>query len=292
MSTQTIDQTLCRRCGLCAQVCSAGVYEMTDDGPEVLEERAGACIECGHCMAICPTKAVSVPGLDYEEFAPLPEPVTSPEELSALMLRRRSIRAFEDTPVPRELLERIVAAAAAAPMSFPPTDVEVTILTRREDVAKILPVAVQQTEQLMTMTRSVIGRWVLRRMTGDKTFRLLKDVLLPVMAPAVEEHRRSGLDFATWGAPALLVFHVGPTSLMGETDGAIAATHAMLMAEALGLGTILLGFAAAALQQSPPLRQELQIPPDCEVLSVLAVGYTNRKFLRTIPRELRSVNWV
>lgn len=292
MSTHTLDAARCTRCGLCVEVCTAGVYEITDEGPEVHGERAAACVECGHCMAICPTQAVSVPGLDYREFGPLPQGAASADQLHALMLRRRSIRAFEDTPVPRELLERVVAAAAAAPMSFPPTDVEVTVLTRREDVAQILPVAVQQAEQVTAMTRSAIGRWVLRRMAGDKTFRLLRDVLLPLIGPALEEHRRSGLDFVTWGAPALLVFHVGPTSLMGETDATIAATHAMLMAEALGLGTVFLGFAAAALQQSPPLRQQLQIPPDCEVLSVLAVGYTKRRFLRTIPRELRNVKWV
>lgn len=292
MSMHEIDETLCTRCGVCAQVCSCAVYAMTDEGPEVIEERAAVCVECGHCMAACPTEAVCVPGMDYEEFAPLPEPAASADELHALMLERRSIRAFEDTPVPRELLQRVVDAAAAAPMGFPPTDVEVTVLTRREDVAKILPVSAKQTEQLNGMMKSAIGRWVLRRAVDAKTFRLLRDALLPMMGPALEEHQRNGLDFVTWGAPALLLFHVGPESLMGETDCAIASTYAMLMAEALGLGSIMLGLATAAVQQAPELKEEFRIPAGGEVLSALAVGYTKRKFLRTIPRELRGVTWV
>ena len=53
------------------------------------------------------------------------------------MRARRSIRKFQDKPVPAELLDRIVGAAATAPMGIPPTEVGVVVLPDRERVAAL-----------------------------------------------------------------------------------------------------------------------------------------------------------
>jgi len=290
MPTHAIDATLCTDCGLCAAVCGCLIYEQTDDGVRVNEGMARLCFHCGHCMAMCPTQAVTVEGFDYADFRE-PGEATTAEGLLGLMLQRRSIRAFTDQPVPREVLQQIVDAAATAPMGIPPSGVEVTGLTMREQVAQIVPVSVKQIEQLAKMTGSRIGRFMLRRMMGSRGYREVVDCLLPLVGPGLRMYHEQGTDLITYDAPAMLLFHVGPDAVAGETDVVIAATHAMLMAEALGVGSIMLGFAQAAVAYSKELKARFGIPVDHEIKNALALGYARHSFKRSIPRQLRRVAW-
>ena len=89
----------------------------------------------------------------------------------------------------------------------------------------------------------------------------------------------------------MMLFHSAPDSLAGETDMVLAATHAMLMAEALGVGNIMLGFANAAVQQDKALKRQFGIPEKNEIRNALALGYSQRTFRRSVPREMRAVQW-
>lgn len=292
MTMPHIDESLCTHCGQCVAICPCWAYEQADEGVRVNEDTAGLCVACGHCMAVCPAKAVTAPGLDYGAFADLPGGAASPEALSALLLRRRSVRAFTDEPVPRDLLQRIVDAAAAAPMCFPPSPVEVTVLPDRTQVAAIMPEAAKLFETLAGHMRTAVGRFMLRRMAGEAAFTLIREYLLPFIGPGLERYRREETDWVTWGAPALLLFHAPKEAVTAETDCILAASHAMLMGEALGLGTIMLGWATAAIQFSLALRARYGIQGDSSLHQVLAVGYARHEFQRTIPRTLKSVRWV
>jgi nitroreductase/NAD-dependent dihydropyrimidine dehydrogenase PreA subunit len=291
MPTHVIDPSSCTKCGLCAEVCGTWVYRRTDHGIEVDPAMAALCMRCGHCMAVCPTRAVQVEGLDLAGFQDFAEPLATPQALLALMRRRRSMRVFEDRPVPREVLQQIVDAAATAPMGIPPSGVEVTVLSRREQVAAIVPVSIKQIQLLNKLAGNFLGRLILKRMMGAKAYREVVEYLLPLIAPAMDVYQRDGTDFVTWGAPAMMLFHSAPDSLAGETDMVLAATHAMLMAEALGVGNIMLGFANAAVQQDKALKRQFGIPEKNEIRNALALGYSQRTFRRSVLRELRAVHW-
>lgn len=90
----------------------------------------------------------------------------------------------------------------------------------------------------------------------------------------------------------MLIFHSARSAAAGETDCVLAAAHAMLVAEALGLGTIMLGTVQFSIQRDKALRASYGIPEANDVFNVLALGYQSRRFRRTIPRAFRSVNWV
>lgn len=292
MTMPRIDETLCTRCGRCVAICPSWAYERDDEGVYVNEDTAKLCVACGHCMAVCPTRAVTAPGLDYSAFADLPPDAASPEALSALLMRRRSVRAFTDESVPREVLQRLVDAAATAPMCFPPSPVEVTVLPERAQVAAIMPEAAAQFESLAGHMRTAPGRFMLRRMAGEAAFTLIRDYMQPFIGPGLERYRRDEADWVTWGAPAMLLFHAPKKAVTAETDCLLAACHAMLMGEALQLGTIMLGWATAAIQFSPDLRARFGIPSDNAVRQALAVGYAQHQFQRAIPRTLKSIRWV
>lgn len=288
MPRQTIDAALCRNCGLCVRVCKSGVYAAGEPTP-VLAPDPGPCLGCGQCVAVCPTAAIAVAGVAPGGTA---EAASGPAELLALMRRRRSIRLYKPDPVARELLEQLVEAAKAAPMCFPPSLVECTVLASREQVAPLAPALVKQLRQLRRMIGSAFGRFLLRRLAGRQAFQLIMEHLAPMMGPWLDQPEADGEDFCTWGAPALLLFHQDKHTSTGETDCLLACTQAMLMAEALGLGAVQLGFAAMAVERDPELRQCFGIPADNTIHATLAVGWPAVSFARTLDRQLKSVRWV
>ena len=133
----TIDHDKCNGCGLCTEVCSDANIIMKDGKAAVTDENGVfGCIACGHCMAICPTGAISVNGrtLSPDDLIPLPDKseAATYDSLINLFNRRRSIREFKDKPVEQELIDKILAAAATAPMGLPPSDVSVLVLNGKE----------------------------------------------------------------------------------------------------------------------------------------------------------------
>jgi len=53
------DYRLCKRCGICVDLCPASVLDWDDDGRPYLRDREG-CITCLDCELRCPDWAVQV----------------------------------------------------------------------------------------------------------------------------------------------------------------------------------------------------------------------------------------
>lgn len=286
-----IDPNLCRNCGLCVTVCQSGIYAQGEGHAVLAAQPPSKCFLCGQCVAVCAPGAITLEGSRGGKEIGAVEAAAA-EQLLALMCKRRSVRVYRDEPVPYELLEQIVQAAAAAPMCFPPTDVEVTVLTTREHVAPIAPACLKQVRELHKLTASSLGRLIFRCMAGAQAYQLIMKYLLPHFTPWLNQPGIEEWDFCTWGAPALLIFHQRRDKPTGETDCLLASTHAMLMAEALGLGSIMLGLASATIERDKSLRERYALPSGNAVYHTLAVGWPGVHFSRELERELKRVNWV
>ena len=201
------------------------------------------CIVCGHCVAACPTGSVA-----HAEFPPAKvHPVDyaampTPAQVELLMAARRSNRALSQRPVPQEMLDRIVAAADLAPTATNARQLGYTLVTD--------PVLLRRMSEY---TLGVFGKLADRLshpLVRPWLSRLLPDVYRYV--PVFRKMRREyagGNDRILRGATAVLLIHAPKESRFGAEDANLAYQNASLMAEALGVSQIYMGFVLTAVRQ-------------------------------------------
>ena len=111
----TIDQELCNQCGACVDDCPFHIIELAPDYPALNPARAHHCIRCQHCLAVCPTGALSILGLRPEDSLPLPESLPAADRVAALIRGRRSIRSFRPEPLDPHQIDHLLRTVANAP---------------------------------------------------------------------------------------------------------------------------------------------------------------------------------
>jgi ferredoxin len=129
---------------------------LVDEKAATIEARADACILCGQCVAVCPTESLTMPQMPMEDFERLPEQPFEYGEFFDFLKLRRSVRVFKDEPVEREVTQKILDAAATAPMGFPPHTTEVVVIDSREELNFLLEQFVKDYEvgDLIPLTKS------------------------------------------------------------------------------------------------------------------------------------------
>lgn len=253
---------------------------------------ANACIRCGHCVAACPTGAVAVEGIAPEDVFPLPPGRPDADTLERLLERRRSVRAFREEPVPRAVLERLVAMVALAPMGYTPHKLDVTVVERPETMRDALPPMVALYDELVRAWRRPLLRWFVSRTLAPDARHALASHVLPTLAARLEGTRAGRWDTITRGAPAMLLFHSLPDAGNASEDAHVAAAWALLAADALGLGATVIGLVPPAVEKSPELRRLFGIPAAHRVHAAVIVGFPRYRFLRGIRRRWPAVHWV
>jgi nitroreductase/NAD-dependent dihydropyrimidine dehydrogenase PreA subunit len=289
-----IDLQTCSRCGACAKACPNQIMEWAEgEAPGFRADRISLCIHCGHCMAVCPSRSITAGGLSYEkDFFDLPMGGLGEADFFNFLSGRRSIRNFEEKPVPREMLQRIIDAVTLAPMGVPPHKVEVTVVQNRAMIKKALPHLMKLYGDLKKWMKNPLARFLIRRRMNPETFNTLQNHVLPEMEKGLPEMKEKGRDIFTRGAPALLLFHAHRASENHTEDVPIALAYGLLAAHALGLGATAIGLISAAVERNRKLRKLFQIPGDNEVLASMIVGYPKLSYKRGIRRDLAKVSWI
>jgi nitroreductase/NAD-dependent dihydropyrimidine dehydrogenase PreA subunit len=288
----TIDRTTCTDCACCAQICPTDVLRLDAGHVGIHADTPLGCIACGHCMMVCPEQSVTVTGrgLSPTDLTPLPPPEqrATAEAFAALLQARRSVRRFTDQEVDAALLERIVALAASGPMAIPPWDVGCVAVRGRAEVRFLAAGIIQGYAGFLKVVRPWLLA-LLRPFVRATTYERFRSFIRPLAEMYLEGHRQ-GRDLLFYDAPAILVFHHSPYADLA--DATIACTYAMLAAEALGLGTTMIGGAAPMLQRNPALCRRLGIPPNHTPAIALILGYPATRFLRAVRRRFIDVKGV
>ena len=285
----TVDLSTCKKCHICAEICPAGIIA-ADDSVRFIPGREDLCIRCGQCMAACPARSLSVEGLSYDnDFFELPLFQEDwKDAFLGLISSRRSIRNFKEKQVPRELLEKIVEAISFAPPGFTPLTLELTVVNNRELISQAVPLVAGMYNSLIKITGSPAGRFMLKRMAGRDTYKVLADHVLPLMKLRMPGLKAGTEDSIAHGAPAMILFH----SNQNNEDVFIALAYGLLAAHSLGLGACAIGLIPPAVERNSELRKMFRIPAQNRVIGAMVLGYPRYKYSLGIKRSPAGVNWI
>ena len=274
----TVDTSKCIKCGRCINTCSGMVIEFGKQGyPEMIEfERYGwrGCWRCEHCLAVCPTGAISI--FDKKpENSLLPPPPEMGNYMEQLIVNRRSCRRYLDKNVEPEIIDRILSAMAAAPTGGNPCGVEYTVIDDKERVKQIWNVAYPKMEQ-------DAKRHIYTSSFSDFYYRKMKQSEKTV--------RKDDLLFC--GAPHLFIAHercVGKWAEDSKVNCNIATTYFELIANAFGLGTVIMSYPSDVLQElAPKAREMLGIPSDHYMKLIVGFGYPEIEYARGVQKDRSS----
>jgi ferredoxin len=286
-----MDIAACTGCGKCADICPDEVFSITGGKAVAGLGKFVGCIACGQCVAVCPSEAIEVKGrgmtIGDRIALPKPDQRATADQLDALLIARRSVRRYKEQEISRVIVDRILAAVTTAPMGIPPSNVGVLVLHGREKVRRFAADACDSFKRLLKRMNPLIMGFM--RLTMKKAdYQAMRDFVVPLLKYLTNMNER-GLDRFVYDAPAVLLFHYGPTD--DAADSHIATTYAMLAAESLGLGSCMIG-STEALGHDKKWRQKYGIPAENKIGLALTLGYPAVVYHSAIRRRLASVKIV
>lgn len=287
-----IDYSRCSGCRLCVKVCKGAPLKWENDRVVVDQTQGFGCFGCGHCMAVCPAGCITVYGRclspdDIYEHSPDIEPADY-SRLLDLMKRRRSIRNFSDEEVSSQAIDNILAAAATAPMGIPPSEVGVVVISGRKKVAAFAADIVTHIRN-MKWQISKPAVYMMRPFMSKDSFEAFLS-FVPALFEAIDEGAQNGQDFLFYDAPLVMMFHA--SAFADPVDSYIAATYAMLAAEAQGLGSCMIGSVAPVMKNSNKLKQKYGIPAANQPGLAIIFGHPAIHYRRGVERTLASVKYI
>lgn len=291
-----IDHATCKSCGLCGEVCPRHLLEVVEDSgnrrTEIAAERAGLCMTCGHCLAVCPTGSISVDGLEADAFQPLSPMEIGERQLLTLLRQRRSVRRYKKKPVSRDVLERIVEAVHASPTGTGSVSNGVIVVERRDAIESMMEHTYSMYEGLERALKNPIARFFVKRKAGARAVSTLDRFVMPGMHWYMRWRKEGRSDEISRDCPALMLFSGPADEPMVEENCTIAAFHAILMAETLGVGTCFNHLIPPACNRVPELRNMLGLAAGAEVHASVTMGYPAVKFRRAIHHRAAEVRYV
>lgn len=271
MNSLIIDTQKCTRDELCVAVCPMNVIRMNGQGPEWIERGEQYCINCGHCVAVCPHGALSLPSMSADQCLSLSsEWRLSPPQMEQLLKGRRSIRKFTPQPVKREILSRVFDMASFAPSGKNAQQAQWLVITDAEEVTRLAELTIKWMRSL------VAERSLLARALGMKGLISAWD---------------AGDDQILRNAPHLILAHApqkNPSALQMCT---IALTYVELSAIPFGLGTCWSGYFQFAVAQSSAVQEALMLPEGQQCFGSMMVGYPQLEYQRIPRRNTPQVTW-
>jgi nitroreductase/NAD-dependent dihydropyrimidine dehydrogenase PreA subunit len=307
MGRMKVDEAKCTGCGLCVENCLFRTWQMgADKKPHWRED--WACFSCYNCMVACPKDAISIDypyhvdsGFWKTQPGPLPavrplQPFTAdgkPDEFTdteKLILTRRSVRNFKDTPVPEPLIRRVIEAGRFAPTSGNCQPFQFVVVTKKSLI-----------DEMNAVSSMVINGMYNRYMDEEGVKEIAKGFEANPGAPGGWDPRiiLGGVGKAVvgkvnsvlLGAPAVILIAADYRSIGGpQIQVGIAGENMILAAISLGLKATWVGFVAYA-GASPPLMAKLGIQPPFSIASSIVLGYPKFKQEGIVAREFRPITW-
>ncbi len=262
-----IDEEKCIHCGLCEKDCIANIIKLDENKtPQIAEKDEDRCIKCQHCLAICPTGALSILEKDPQNSDSCDNFPTA-KQMQNLIESRKSFRQYKHENLPQETLDKLKSMLKYSPTGCNNHGLHISII---EDVEVM--------DKFRNRTNNTIKKILLSTGTNtiSKKFTHYKSAFL------------NGDDVIFRGAPHMIVVSAPITAPCADIDPTIALSYFELYAQSLGVGTLWCGFAQICLKLIPELCEFLEIPEGYKPGYVMLFGPSDIKYARTTqPEEIK-----
>lgn len=263
MQLIAIDTEKCKKDGICITECPFNLLKENSDGiPGMIPGGDATCMKCGHCLAVCPTGALTFGGGAPDLCEPVKKDLTIEADAMAHLLKtRRSVRVYKDKPVPRETAGRLMDMMRWAPTAKNLQPVHWTLVDDRQKIRKMAGMTIDWFRECNVFPE-IIATW-----------------------------DNGGEDLVLRDAPFLAIAHAHKDALNPPADCAIAVTTLELAASAMGIGGCWAGFFMRAANNYAPLEAYLDLPGGHNVYAALMLGYPKFRYQRIPAREGEKVRW-
>jgi nitroreductase/NAD-dependent dihydropyrimidine dehydrogenase PreA subunit len=273
MSLFTIDQKKCKRDGMCAKECPAQIIVLADKDafPTLIDNGEESCINCGHCVAVCPHGAFTLKTMTPAECPKIQrDRIFDAAQIKQLLMSRRSIRFFKDKIVSHSLIEELIDTARYAPTGSNKQQVEWIVFENPKEVNSLASMVIDGARLMLPVIpdESMVRKMKRRIAQWDE-----------------------GIDPMLHGAPHLIVAHCVADLPFAEVDCVNALSYLELYAHAKGLGTCWAGYLIAAANFHEPLTQALALPSGNKCYGAVMLGYPQYKYTRIPKRNAPDVTW-
>lgn len=274
MKPFAVDPEKCNHDGLCVEECPARIIRLGPDDPVPVPtaDFKDYCIACGHCVAVCPTGAFALDWLSPAQCPPLAREMRlSGEQAEQFLRSRRSIRTYQEKPVERWKIEKLLEIAGCAPSAKNHQPWHWTVVETPSEVRRLSGMVVDY----------------MRAFIAEKP-KLATLLSYPRVVAAWD----GGYDRVCRGAPHLIVAHADKNWGFGPEDTALALSYLELYAPMLGLGTCWAGYFYAAVNAYPPLFEAVQLPARHKAFGAVMVGHPKYRYQRLVPRKPPRTTWM
>lgn len=272
MTLFSIDETRCKKDGICAAECPVGIISWKKGGVPVPAAQAEAlCINCGHCVAVCPHQALTHKNMIPEDCLAVDKTrALSPEQTEHFLRGRRSIRNFKETPVEKATLTELLRLASFAPSGHNVQPVRWRVISGLDTVK--------------SYTAMVID-WM--KETKKENPILAKALYLDMMIGAW----KFGIDTVTRNAPTLILAQGEAKNPMSSQACTIAMAYLDLAAQSFGVGTCWSGYFQVAANAHAPLAEKLGKGEGLKTYGVMMAGYPKFAYHRMPVRNAPQIAW-
>ena len=265
-----IDNEKCVHCGKCIADCGAYCLEFDENNVPTFSEGAEArCIKCQHCLAVCPTGALSILGKKAEDSQPTSG--CNAEELLNLIKSRRSIRTYKQQNLDKDKLDKI------------------------KDVLKWTPTGCNFHQLDFAFVDDIEVMNEIRNTINSRLIKCLESTCFNTFAKKFTRYKQAllnGHDVIFRGAPHMVVVSTPINAPCVNVDPMIALSYLELYAQSLGVGTLWCGLGYYCFKLFPDLCEQIEVPEGYKVSYVMLFGEKDVDYPRVIQPDDISIHSV
>jgi nitroreductase/NAD-dependent dihydropyrimidine dehydrogenase PreA subunit len=273
MSLIIVDKHKCKADGICTKVCPIEILKMDKDKqiPVGIEHAEEMCINCGHCVCVCPQGALSLNTMPVKELKQLPADWKIKEDTLEMFLKgRRSIRNYKNAEVPKEKLEKLIDIAHYAPTGLNKQPVRWTIVHSKEHTHKLAGLVVDWMRKLIELKSPLAEA-------------LRMDLTISMW--------QQGNDRICRGAPHIILGHALKDDMIASQATSIAFTYLELAAVSMGFGPCWAGYVNMAVNSCQEVRKFLGLSPRSACFGAMLIGFAQYEYKRIPLRDKPSIKW-